>query len=85
MKKLLFLVCGLLAGVLLAKILQRPKMARLQQLEAKEADRKANNAQYKHEWQQELATMPFEERMDYELFEAGLKRDGWIGDDNEES
>jgi len=87
MKKTLYLVLGLVIGFLFAEILRRQKMERLQMLEAKEARRKATNAQYEREWQQELATMPFDERMDYELWEATMKHDNWIpaGDDHEET
>lgn len=85
MKKMILLVLGLVIGFLFAEILRRKPKERLKTLEAKEARRKAQNAQYEREWQQELATMPFDERMDYELFEAGLKRDGWIGDDSNEA
>ena len=85
MKKTLFLILGLALGFLFAEYLRRPKMQRLNKLEAKEAYRKAQNAQYEREWKRELANMPFEERMDWELFEAGLKRDGLIGGDNDEA
>lgn len=84
MKKILFLVLGLLFGFLFAEIVRHKQTERLKELEAKEGHRKANNAQYEREWQRELANMPFDERMDWELFEAGLKLDGWIGDDDDE-
>ncbi|MDQ7023930.1 MAG: hypothetical protein Q9P01_07205 [Anaerolineae bacterium] len=85
MKKIILLVLGLVLGFLIAEILRRPTMQRLTTLEAKEARSKARYAQYDREWQKEFANMPFDDRMDYELFEAGLKRDGWIGDGDEET
>ena len=86
MKKTLYLLLGVVIGFLFAEILRRQKMERLQHLEAQEAATTAQYAAYNREWQQELATMPFEERMDWELFEASLKLDGLIGeDDNEET
>jgi hypothetical protein len=42
------------------------------------------NAQYEQDWQGELANMPFEERMDWELFEVSLKLDGLIKDNDDE-
>jgi hypothetical protein len=84
MKKLFLVVIGLLLGFLLAEIVRRPKLQRLQVLEAKEAETNAQYAEYNREWQQKLATLPFDERMEWELFEASLKLDGYIkGDDNE--
>src|SRR5215510_13297468 len=84
MKKFFLLVIGLLLGFLFAEIVRRPKMKQLQVLEAKEAETNAQYAEYNREWQRKLATMPFDERMEWELFEAGLKLDGYIkGDDNE--
>ena len=83
MKRTVYLLLGVVIGFLFAEILRRPKMERLQHLEAKEARRKATNAQYEREWQQELATMPFEERMDYELWEATMKLDHWMPEDDD--
>jgi len=86
MKKTLYLVLGLVIGFLFAEILRRQKMERLQRLEAQEAATTAQYAAYNQEWQRELATMPFDERMDWELFEAGLKLDGLLGcEDDEEA
>jgi hypothetical protein len=84
MKKLFLLVMGLLLGFLFAEYLRRPKMKRLQVLEANEAETTAQYAEYEREWQRKLADMPFEERMNWELFEAGLKLDGLIKDDSHE-
>lgn len=84
MKKLFLLVMGLLLGFLFAEIVRRPKMKRLQVLEANEAETTAQYTEYEQEWQRKLADMPFEERMNWELFEASLKLDGLIKDDNHE-
>ena len=77
MKKLFLLVMGLLLGFLFAEYLRRPKMKRLQALEVKAARRKEVNAFAAREWQKEVAAMPFEERMDYELWEARQRLDSW--------
>ncbi len=84
MKKLFLLVMGLLLGFLFAEIVRRPKMKRLQVLEANEAETTAQYAEYEQEWQRKLADMPFDERMNWELFEASLKLDGLIKDDKHE-
>jgi hypothetical protein len=84
MKKLFLLVMGLLLGFLLAEIVRRPKLKRLHVLEANEAETTAQYAEYNREWQRKLADMPFDERMEWELFEASLKLDGIIKDDNDE-
>jgi hypothetical protein len=84
MKKLFLLVMGLLLGFVIAEIVRRPKMQRLQVLEANEADTTAQYAEYNREWQRKLADMPFDERMNWELFEASLKLDGLIKDDSHE-
>jgi len=84
MKRTIYLVLGLVIGFLFAEILRRQKMERLQTLEAQEAATTAQYAAYNRQWQQELATMPFDERMDWELFEAGLKLDGLLGEDDDE-
>jgi hypothetical protein len=84
MKKFIYLVLGLLIGFLFAEYLRRPKMKRLATLETKEAESKAQYAEYNRDWQRELANMPFDERMDWQLFEASLKLDGYIKDDDHE-
>ena len=84
MKKILFLLFTFALGFLLAEIVRRPKLQRLQVLEAKEAETTAQYAEYNREWQRKLATMPFDERMEWELFEAGLKLDGYIKDESDE-
>jgi hypothetical protein len=78
MKNTVYLVLGLMIGFLFAEILRRQKMERLQRLEAQEAYRKQQNAQCEKDWQKELANMPFEERMEYELWEASMRRDNWM-------
>jgi hypothetical protein len=85
MKKLLILLFTFALGFLFAEIVRRPKLKRLAKLEANEAETTAQYAEYNREWQRELANMPFEERMNWELFEASLKLDGYIKDDDDES
>jgi hypothetical protein len=80
MTKRLFFLLGVIAGVLFAEITRRKRMERLKVLEAKEAHRQWMNAESEKSWQQELAKMPFEKRMDYELFEAGLKASNYEPD-----
>ena len=75
---------GVLAGFLFAEVLRRKRMERLKILEANEAEEKARYAEYAREWQEELAAMPFEKRMDWELFEASLKLDNYQPDWDEE-
>ena len=75
---------GLLLGFLFAEIVRRPKLKRLQVLEANEAETSVQYAEYEREWQRKLADMPFDERMNWELFEASLKLDGYIKDDSHE-
>lgn len=84
MSKRLFFVLGVFVGFLCAGILHRKQKERLKILEAKETRRKAVNAKFEREWQKELAHMPFDERIDYELWEAGMKLDHWISDDEED-
>ena len=74
MKKLFLLMTGLLLGFLFAEIVRRPKMTRLKEFEAQEARRDARYARDEQAWQAELAAMPFEQRMEWELFEAALKQ-----------
>jgi hypothetical protein len=80
MKKIFLLVIGLLLGVLLAEIVRRPKMQRLKDFEEKAARRKERFAEDEKAWQAELAAMPFEQRMDWELFEAVLKQSNYQPD-----
>ena len=80
-KRLLFIL-GVIAGFLVSEIFRREKMERLQELEAKRAREKARFAQYDREWQEELKKMPFQERLDYELWEAGMRLNDWEDDVN---
>jgi hypothetical protein len=74
MKKILFFLLTFALGFLLGELLRRPKMKRLKQFEDEKAESKARFAEEEKAWQAELAAMPFEERMDWELFEAALKQ-----------
>ena len=80
MKKILLLVMGLLLGFVIAEIVRRPKMKRLRDFEEKAARRKERFAEDEKAWQAQLAAMPFEERMDWELFEAALKQSNYQPD-----
>ena len=80
MTKRLFFLLGVIAGVLFAAVAYRKQKGRLKVLEAKEAHQKWMNAESEKSWQKELAKMPFEKRMDYELFEAGLKASNYEPD-----
>ena len=77
MTKRLFFILGLVAGFLFAEVLRRKKMESLEAFEAKAARRKEINAFAAREWQKEVSAMPFEERMDYELWEARQRLDDW--------
>ena len=80
MTKRIFFILGVLAGALFATVAFRKQKERLKVLEAKEAHRKWMDAESEKSWQKELARMPFEKRMDYELFEAGLKASNYEPD-----
>ena len=89
MTKRLFFLLGVLAGLLFAGIAIRKKMERLTTLEAEKAEEKARYAEYAREWEAERAAMPFERRMDWELFQASLNLDNGIpswtdGEDDDE-
>ena len=85
MTKRIFFMLGVLAGFLFAEAVRRKRMERLKTLEQQEAEEKARYAEYAREWQAELAAMPFEKRMDWELFEASLKSHNYQPDwDDEE-
>ena len=73
MTKRLFFLLGVLAGLLFAGIAIRKKMERLKTFEAEKAEETARYAEYNREWKEKIAAMPFERRMDWELFEASLK------------
>ena len=84
MTKRIFFILGVLAGVLFAIVAFRKQKERLKVLEAKEAHRKWMDAESEKSWQKELARMPFEKRMDYELFEASLKASNYQPDWDED-
>ena len=87
MTKRIFFILGVIAGLLFAAIANRKHKERLKVLEAKEAHQKWMNAEADKRWQKEVEKMTFEERMDWELFEASLKsynyQPPW-GDDDED-
>ena len=87
MTKRLFFILGVIAGVLLAVIGYRKRMERLRVLEAEKAEANARYDEYERERQVAIAAMPFERRMDWELFEASLKshnyQPDWSDDDEE--
>ena len=80
MTKRLFFLLGVIAGFLFAEIFRRKRMERLAALERNEALQKEINAEANVSWQKELERMPFEKRMDYELFEASLKASNYKPD-----
>jgi hypothetical protein len=80
MKKRLFFILGIIAGLLIGEIFRRKRMERLKVLEANDALQQEINAEADASWQQELERMPFEKRMDYELFEASLKASNYKPD-----
>jgi hypothetical protein len=84
MTKRLFFLLGVIAGLLFAVIGYRKRMERLRALEAEKAAKTARYAEYNREWQAELATMPFEKRMDWELFQTSLKLSNYQPDWSEE-
>ena len=85
MKKLLYVILAFALGFLFAEIVRRPKMKRLHEFEADAAERKAQFAEDEKAWQAELASMPFAERMDWELFEAALKQSNYQPDWDEDT
>ena len=84
MTKRLFFVLGVVIGIVLAEIFRRKKMERLHELEEKQKREKARFAKYERQWQKELASMPFDDRMDYEFWSATMKLDDWIPSDYDE-
>jgi hypothetical protein len=83
----IFFILGVIAGLLFAAVAHRKNKERLKVLEAKEAHNKWMNAEADKRWQKEVEKMTFEERMDWELFEASLKsynyEPDWEDDDDE--
>jgi hypothetical protein len=74
MKKLIYLILAFALGFVIGEILRHKKLMRLKAFEAQEARRDERYARDEQAWQEELAAMPFPERMDWELFEASLKQ-----------
>ena len=89
MTKRIFFILGVIAGLLFAGIAIRKKMEHLKALEAEKAAETARFAAYNREWQAEIAAGSFEQRMDWELFQASLTLDNgtpsWVdGEDDDE-
>jgi hypothetical protein len=88
MTKRLFFLLGVIVGVLFAAVAHRKSKERLKVLEEKEAHRRWMNAEAEKRWFKSLEEMPFEKRIDYELFEASLKasnyKPDWDEDDDDE-
>jgi hypothetical protein len=72
MKKLMLLILTFMLGFLFAEIVRRPKIKRLKTLEAQDAETNSRYDEYSRDRQLALAAMPFERRMEYELFQASL-------------
>ena len=89
MTKRLFFLLGVIAGILFAVSGYRKRMERLRVLEAEKAEQHARYDEYEREWKAQIAAMPFERRMEWELFEATLKahnyQPDWEEDEDEES
>ena len=87
MTKRIFFILGVIAGILLAAVAHRKRMERLKTLETEKAESSARYDEYEREWQEKIAAMPFERRMDWQLFEASLKDNNyqpyWEDDDEE--
>ena len=88
MTKRIFFILGVIAGVLFAAIAFRKQKERLKVLEAKEAHQQWMNAGAEKRWFKSFEDMPFEKRIEYELFEASLKasnyKPDWDEDDDDE-
>ena len=84
MTKRLFFLLGVIAGFLFAVIIHRKRMERLKALEAEKAEQDTRYDEYEREWKEKIAAMPFERRMDWQLFEASLKLDNYQPDWSEE-
>ena len=80
MKKILFFLLTFALGFLFGELLRHKKMTHLKELAAREMRREARYARDEQAWQAELAAMPFEERMEWELFEAALKQSNYKPD-----
>jgi hypothetical protein len=88
MTKRIFFMLGMIAGLLFAAVAHRKSKERLKVLEEKEAYRQWMNAEAEKRWFKGLEELPFEKRIDYELFEASLKasnfKPDWDEDDDDE-
>jgi hypothetical protein len=84
MTKRLFFLLGVVAGLLFAVVAYRKRMERLKTFEAQKAERDARYSEYEREWKEQIAAMPFERRMEWELFEASLKAQNYQPDWSEE-
>ena len=84
MTKRIFFLLGVIAGLLFAGIAVRKKLGRLKTFEADKAERAARYNEYEREWKAKIAAMPFERRMEWELFEASLKSHNYQPDWSEE-
>jgi hypothetical protein len=73
MTKRIFFILGVIAGLLFAGIAYRKRMECLKTFEAAKAEEKARFAEYERDWKERIAAMPFEQRMEWELFDASLK------------
>ena len=73
MTKRLFFLLGVIAGVLFTIVVHRKRTERLKTFEADKAEQDARYSEYEREWREKIAAMPFERRMEWELFEASLK------------
>jgi hypothetical protein len=82
--KRLFFILGVLAGILLTVIAYRKRSERLKTFEADKAERAARYDEYERDWKAQIAAMPFERRMEWELFEATLKAHNYQPDWDEE-
>jgi hypothetical protein len=84
MTKRIFFLLGVLAGFLFAEVVRRKQLERLKTFEAQKAERDARYSEYEREWKEQIAAMPFERRMEWELFEATLKAHNYQPDWSEE-
>ena len=84
MTKRIFFILGVIAGILLTVVAHRKRIERLKTLEAEKNEEQARYTEYEREWKEKIAAMPFERRMDWELFEASLKSHNYQPDWTEE-
>ena len=80
MTKRLFFILGVIAGFLFAAVAYRKRIEHLKTLEADKAESHARYDEYEREWQEKIAAMPFERRVDWQLFEASLKASNYQPD-----